>query len=221
MESKYTTKFFPFSSHEILIKLTEPNKKVLDIGCSKGFLGQKLKEKGCILTGIDNNKEDLTEAKKYYDKTFLMDINKDNIKGKYDIIILGDVIEHLPEPEKILKDIKKNLNENGYILVSVPNIGNIYARLKVLFGNFNYEEKGIFDKTHLRFFTLKSFKKLLNNSGYSIIKMEYTPIPVYIIFPNTSQYLLKVINSLFNIINKLYPKMFAYQLIAKIKSKSP
>jgi 2-polyprenyl-3-methyl-5-hydroxy-6-metoxy-1,4-benzoquinol methylase len=217
METKYTSKFFSYSSHDLLVKLVEPNKTVLDIGCSKGFLGKKLKEKGCIITGIDSNKEDLIEARKYYDKTLLLDINKENISGKYDIIILGDVIEHLSEPERILKNIKKNLNENGYLLISVPNIVNIYARLKILFGNFDYGEKGIFDKTHLRFFTLKSFKSLINNSGYSIIRVEFSPIPIYLVFPNASEYLLKQINSLFNIITKLYPKLFAYQFIAKVK----
>ncbi len=215
--SKYELKQIPFSSHTKIINLVERGKTVLDVGCSKGFLAEELKKKGCTITGVDNNREDLREAGKYYDRTFLLDIENDAIKGKYDIIILGDILEHLSEPEKVLKNIIKSLNKEGYIILSVPNIANIYARLKLLFGNFDYEEKGIFDKTHLRFFTIKSFNKLIREAGYSVIKFDSTPIPIYLSFPNVSKSLLKPFYYLLNILNKLYPRMFAYQLIAKVK----
>jgi 2-polyprenyl-3-methyl-5-hydroxy-6-metoxy-1,4-benzoquinol methylase len=216
MTSNYNLKPFKFSSHDIILKLIKPNSEVLDLGCSKGYLASQIKEKGCTVTGIDNNREDLLSAKKECTKTLLMDISKEKIKGKYDIIILGDIIEHLADPLSLLKSLKTNLKAKGYLLISVPNGVNIYARIKILFGNFNYEEKGIFDKTHLRFFTLKSFKKLIIDSGYSLTEIKYSPIPVYLI-SSIPKILLTPIYYLFIMLTKLRPQLFAYQFIAKIQ----
>lgn len=216
MISNYNLKPFKFSSHDLILKLIKPNSNILDIGCSKGYLACQLKKKGCIITGIDNNKEDLLSAKKECNKTILLDISREKITGKYDIIILGDILEHLQDPLTLLKSLKKNLKEKGYILISVPNGVNIYARIKILFGNFDYEEKGIFDKTHLRFFTLKSIKKLIKDSGYSITEIKYSPIPIYLI-DSLPKIILTPIYYSFIALTKLMPRLFAYQFIVKIQ----
>jgi 2-polyprenyl-3-methyl-5-hydroxy-6-metoxy-1,4-benzoquinol methylase len=215
--SKYEFKSFKFSSHKKLINFVYPNSRVLDVGCSKGYIARELKKKGCSITGIDINKEDLREAKKYCDRTILGDITKKDIKEKFDVIILGDIIEHVVQPLDLLKKLRKNLDKGGYILISTPNIVNIYPRLKIFLGSFDYEDIGFFDRTHLRFFTLKTFKKMVADSGYSIVSLEFTPIPIYLGFPNISKTLLKPFYYLLNIAANIYPRLFAYQFVAKIK----
>ena len=215
---KYLLKPFKWSSHDKIINLTEKNKKVLDIGCASGYLASFLKEKGCLIDGIDTDEESIKEAKKYFN-AYVLDISKEDIKGKYDVIILGDILEHLEHPDKILFKLKDNLNKDGYIVISLPNIVNIYPRLKILFGIFDYEEKGIFDRTHLKFFTRKSFKELIKDTGYEIEKLEYTPIPIYVKFPNAPKFLMNPIYYILHILSISWPTLFAYQFVVKIKAK--
>jgi len=217
MGSNYSYKPFHFSSHNKLIEMTESNKKVLDIGCSSGYIAAKLKEKNCTVFGIDNNKQALETAKKYCKKVFLMDISKAKIIGKYNIIILGDVIEHLPEPTHFLKRLKKNLKTDGYILISVPNIANIITRVNLFLGKFDYTDKGILDKTHLRFFTKKTLKNTIKEAGYKLVKLDSTPIPIFLALPSLPKRFAVQIYKILNLLNMVYPNLFAYQFVAKIK----
>jgi 2-polyprenyl-3-methyl-5-hydroxy-6-metoxy-1,4-benzoquinol methylase len=213
---KYDLKPFKFSSHYKILNLIEENKKVLDVACASGYLASFLRKKGCVVDGIDIDIESINEAKKHFN-AYVLDISKERVVGKYDVVILGDILEHLVEPGEVLSSLKENLNNDGYIVISIPNIVNIYPRLKILFGYFDYEEKGIFDRTHLRFFTKKSFKKLIKNSGYKIEKIEYTPIPFYIKFPNLSKTLLNLVNIFLYYLAVYWPQMLAYQFVVKIK----
>ena len=212
----YNLKPFKYSSHSKILDLVEKNTKVLDVACASGYLASFLKEKGCLVEGIDSDVEYINEAKKHCNAS-VFDITKEKITGKYDVIILGDILEHLVNPDKILFNLKQNLNENGYILISIPNIVNIYPRLKILLGFFDYEEKGIFDRTHLKFFTRKTVKEMIHNAGYEIEKLDYTPIPIYVKFPNAPKFILNLIYSVFHFLSIFWPTLFAYQFILKIK----
>jgi len=215
MNSVYSYKEFKESSHDKIINLVDPGKKVLDVGCASGYIASVLKRKGCYVVGIDNDKADLEKAKEHCDETKLMDVNKDKINGKYDVIILGDILEHLHDPVGVLQKLRANLNKDGYAVLSVPNIVNIYPRMKILFGRFDYEEKGIFDKTHLRFFTLNSFKRFIRDSGFSVVSIEATPIPIYLAL-TWPKSLLNPIYYFLNKLAKIWPTLFGYQFVAKV-----
>lgn len=214
---KYNFKEYKFSSHYFILSLIEKNKKVLDIGCASGYLALSLKEKGCLIDGIDIDSNVVEKAKKYCHASVL-DISKDKISKKYDVIILGDVLEHLVDPWEVLISLKENLNQGGYLIISVPNITNIYARFKILFGFFDYQEKGLFDQGHLRFFSLRSFKKLIKNVDYSFLEIKYTPIPFYLRFSFLPKRFLRLFNFIFYLLAKFWPSLFAYQFVAKIKN---
>lgn len=211
----YNLKPFKYSSHYRILDMVEPNKKVLDVACASGYLFPFLKQKGCSVVGIDSNIEYVKEAQKH-GEAYLIDITNE-VVGKHDVIILGDILEHLSSPDKVLVSLRENLNKDGYIIISIPNIVNIYPRLKILFGNFDYEKKGIFDETHLRFFTRKSLKEMIKDTGYKIEKLEYTPIPIYVRFPNAPKILLSPIYYIFYIVSVLWPTLFGYQFVVKIK----
>ena len=212
----YNLKLFRWSSHDRILGLVEKNKKVLDVACASGYLADFLKQKNCLIDGIDIDSEAVKEAQKRCN-AYVLDISKDKVPGKYDIIVLGDILEHLEDPLKILSSLKENLNNDGYIIVSIPNIVNIYPRLKIFFGNFDYKEKGIFDRTHLKFFTRKSFKEFIKRAGFKIEKLEYTPIPIYLKFPKASKAFMDPFYYLFHFLSVFWPTMFAYQFVAKIK----
>jgi len=156
---------------------------ILELGCANGLMGNDLKKKYNLLfyTGVDYNIDALKNAEKNLDKVIHFDFNKDNIENffklienKYDYIICSDVLEHLINPLDLLEKLKNNLNENGKIIISIPNIMHISVIYNLLFKmDFPYTESGILDKTHLKFFTEKSFKRELNKLSLYNINTHY------------------------------------------------
>ena len=158
------------------------NSICLDIGCWTGNLGEKLiKSKSCIVDGIDTNKKALSTAKKRgYRNVYQINLNEEKKvekfskrHSKYDVIILGDVLEHLVKPSLTLKYIKDALFAKGIIIISVPNIAFILQRVLLVLGKFDYNPKGgIMDETHLRFFTKESIEKMATKCNYNIVNSE-------------------------------------------------
>ena len=160
-----------------IFNLISPNKKVLDVGCATGKLLEELKsKKDCYTVGIEAEMNESQEAKIRCDQLIQGDIEKLEAlpfsEGFFDVIVFADVLEHLRRPDEVLKKMRAYLKDDGQFLISIPNIAFISIRLGLLFGMFNYTEYGLLDKTHLRFFTLKTAKKLIEESGYKIIYLE-------------------------------------------------
>ncbi len=153
--------------------------RVLEIGCGDGRLANILSiKKQCKVYCVE---KDIAMARIATGKCvglLSIDIEKTELPyeiGFFDYIILGNVLEHLVEPSKILIDLKKYLSKNGSLIYSVPNIVNWHSRLTILSGKFEYTESGVFDKTHLRFYNLNSARRLAYDAGYSITWLDVTP----------------------------------------------
>lgn len=162
----------PHSTHGIIPHFVPPGSRVLDVGCNTGVMGAILKRHKCISDGIDINEEALKEAKKHYRHLFKRDLQSgkfDIQNERYDVIIFADVLEHLTRPDQLLDDCKKYLNKDGIIIISLPNVARFEVRLHLLSGKFEYTETGSLDRDHLRFFTLKTGRELIENSGFTII----------------------------------------------------
>jgi len=224
--SVYEFKPDNYSSHMKIIHYigkSEKKLKVLDIGCSKGFMGKKL---GSIhdFYGIDISKEDASIAKRYYKSIKIANLDEtlpSYEKNSFDTIIMADVIEHLKNPLKAVLHFKKFLKNDGMLIISAPNIANAYIRLRLLLGNFDYEDRGIMDKTHLKFFTLKSLRKFVSVAGLSIAREDFTPIPLPIVNPVFSEgNLLGFMHDISYFISSLWKKMFAFQFVMYCKKKS-
>lgn len=93
------------------------------------------------------------------------------------------VLEHLINPDKILKQLISILKQDGLIFISVPNVANLTMRISLLFGQFNYSDRGILDRTHLRFFTQRTFSSLITSSEVEKVHVGVTPIPFEIVLP--------------------------------------
>jgi 2-polyprenyl-3-methyl-5-hydroxy-6-metoxy-1,4-benzoquinol methylase len=173
-------------------------------------------KRGCVVTGIEQDPEMAKIAEKHCTKMIVGDVENLNLSelGTYDAIILGDVVEHLRNPREFLQKTGKLLNKGGKILISLPNVANIWVRLNLLFGRFNYSRVGILDETHLRFFTLETSKKIARDSGLEVISTNVTPIPLPLILPSTSEGRpLSFLHALNWGITKLRKTLFGYQFI--------
>jgi O-antigen biosynthesis protein len=162
----------PHSPHSLIYNQISKNSEILDIGCNTGLLGRQLRSKNVIADGIDINSKLLKIAQRYYRHTYIRDLYQPHLSiphHQYDYVVLSDILEHLPSPDKVLLDIHQYLKPNGIVLVSLPNVARLEIRLKLLLGSFDYQF-GILSPDHLRFFTLKTGIKLFQSTGYSVIK---------------------------------------------------
>lgn len=160
-----------------IFQFIKPNSTVLDIGCSSGMLGAALKkEKKVTVTGIDIDESDVKLAKKNLDKALVVDAEQSDFSnlGKFDYVIMSDVVEHLVDPVSMLKHIKKLLNPGGVFIFSIPNMANVTTRMELLKGRFIYKDFGILDRTHLHFYDVKEVNRVLNDAGLVVEKMDCT-----------------------------------------------
>ncbi len=173
----------PVSTHAVQFQLIPVGSRVLDVGCHTGILGAALKEKKqCEVIGIDNDERAIAVAGDRLDSVRLVNLEVDSWSdlmltlglANFDIILFGDVIEHTREPQQILSEARKLLKPGGKVIVSLPNVANLRVRLGLLFGNFDYGDSGILDKSHLRFFTQKSARELVGEAGYKIVAERYS-----------------------------------------------
>lgn len=155
---------------------------VLDVGCALGTNGQFLLENKIAATvyGIEYDKKMASEAEKCNTKVFYGDLNDENFRNNilnesplFDYIIFGDILEHLYEPAKVLSDLKTRLSKTGKIIISLPNIAHIELFIQVyLKGTWPQNNRGIFDKTHIRWFTKKDCFKMVENCNLKMVKYE-------------------------------------------------
>ena len=157
-----------------LVELVDASaKSVLDVGCGYGLLGSTLKSsvQGRRVVGIERDAAAAAEARKALDEVLNVDIESSNLpfeRGTFDCIIFADILEHLREPLSILTRSKKYLKEDGYIICSIPNMRHYTVLLRLLTIGWKYEDYGLFDRTHLRFFSLATMKQLMNDAGLSV-----------------------------------------------------
>ena len=210
--------YFAHPRNEILIALSEANidlngKKVLDLGCGNAaFKGTLLKHfRIANYQGVDfhsvNNE--------------LIKMDLDNVSGEQikvlieefdpDVVFLNDVLEHLLNGERLLKLLRDSpLKSDILLIISLPNI-RFYPVLKNLLfkGDFKYENSGVLDKTHLRFYTAKSFLRLVSEIGLK---------PIHVVGINAPKgrlgLLIKLLGTVFKIEDTLYPQ---YLYVLKYK----
>ena len=152
---------------------------LLDIGCSRGGFAKTVKNTlNCRVAGIEMNRHEAEIAKQKLDILWIGDVLSLDVPEKFDCISCLDVLEHLPEPEALLHRIKQWLNPGGSILLNVPNVGFWAVVEDLLAGRWDYVPAGILCNTHLRFYTLHSLQKLLNNCGLTPIRIERQCIPI-------------------------------------------
>lgn len=224
-DSIYETKVSPYNNQGVNLTLMEhvlrylsdkPNQRILDIGCGSGNNGFVMQQHGHTVWGIDVAQEAIRQAERKLDAAFCLDIETGDPSNvlrhhMFDLILLADVIEHLRAPKDILNRYSTYLNQNGVMIISTPNIANYTIRWNLLKGKFDYTDTGILDNTHVHFFTMKSVKKLIEESNMDIVS--------FFVSTNRKVGEVPILETIENSITQAFKTLFGYQFIIFVKPK--
>lgn len=160
--------------------IPDTSQAVLDVGCSVGVLGRMIKDHipACKVFGIEISQDMAFEAKRHLDQVFVGDIEQIDVEKLFggqlfDSIIFADVLEHLKDPWNILKNTTRAMCREGVVIVCLPNICHYSTIFSLVFrGKWPYRERGIHDKTHLRFFALKNIFELLKYAELEAVRID-------------------------------------------------
>lgn len=205
----------PYSVFAKIYRLVPEGSKVLDVGCHNGKFGAVLKQKGCRVTGIEMDAAAAEQAKRILDDLRVADVEAvdtfNNLNEKFDVVLFLDILEHCHWPAEILSRVRQSLSPGGFIVASIPNIANWSTRLNLFLGRFEYERTGLMDETHLRFYTIKTARKLFETAGYRIELVDHRfSLPVFRVRKFFGGTLAKILGYFF-------PGLFSYQIIIKAR----
>lgn len=177
-EPKLEKGYYGQNRPEIQELIKSTSKKILDVGCAEGLLSGEVKEKlHAEVWGIEVVESVAKKAELVLDKVLCMGVEEaipllpDNY---FDTIVFADVLEHLVNPEDVLKKMGAKLKDDGEIIISLPNIGHWSTILNLLQGEWEYQDAGILDRTHLRFFTRSSIYRMIEKAGYRVYNYKFT-----------------------------------------------
>jgi SAM-dependent methyltransferase len=219
----YEFKASPWSSHSRLLHALPAEgagRSVLDVGCGPGYLSSLLAERGFHVTGIEQPgpytanfpaKVRLVQAD--------LEAGLPPLDSTFDYILCADILEHLRRPADLLRQLRGVLSPGGTVIASLPNSGNVWFRLNILFGRFPQDDKGLFDRTHLRFYMWKGWQQLFADAGLRIESVEPTGIPVGLAVPAgvADSALIRAAESVFYGMARTRMQLFAYQFVVSAR----
>jgi 2-polyprenyl-3-methyl-5-hydroxy-6-metoxy-1,4-benzoquinol methylase len=169
---RYSRNLSKYGTHEVILRLIPPRSTVLDLGCAEGYLGRELAARGCRVWGVYKDAGAIRMASTWYEEVSTIDLDTARglpwPTGSYDVVLAADVLEHLKSPETALRMIRQYLTPSGLLIVSLPNIAHLSIRVSLLGGRFDYRKTGILDETHLRFFTFRTARELVEEAGFIV-----------------------------------------------------
>ena len=215
-----------FSSHSLILRLAGQGggRRLLDVGAAHGYLAAELRSQGFWVTGLEADRVLGEEAAKHCDQFLALDLDEPlpAFSQPFDVMVFGDVLEHLKNPVSVLRQLTASLKEDGAAIISLPNVANIYVRLSLLLGRFDYQDRGILDRTHLHFFTRKSFCEFLEDAGLEPEQLTATPIPLPLVVPKRYQgWLFAALHAMNAGLARVWPTLFGYQFVAVARRKRP
>jgi methionine biosynthesis protein MetW len=166
------------------LDLIPENSKILEVGCASGYMAQYLRNtKSCHVYGIDPDATYELEASNkcdIFDCGMLNDIEtltrlKEYIEanGKFNVIFLSQVIEHMVNPQIVYDTARLLLSKDGLLIISTVNFCHWRSRLRLLKGIWHYVDYGMYDRTHVNFYSIKSFEDEVAKNGWKIDAARY------------------------------------------------
>jgi glycosyltransferase involved in cell wall biosynthesis len=216
----YAFKPSPYSSHGRILQMLEgrPPMRILDVGCGPGWLAQALTAAGHTVVGVDVEAADgVHERMSQFVTADLTAGIPDDVGGDFDLVLGADVIEHLADPARLLADMAARVHPQGSIIASVPNISHWYPRGRIALGRFDYDQRGVLDATHLRFFTRRRFLRVADEAGLEHLGHRHTGLPLDALGLGDRPLVAGTIGRIDRLLVKLWPTMFAYQFVYEFK----
>jgi 2-polyprenyl-3-methyl-5-hydroxy-6-metoxy-1,4-benzoquinol methylase len=225
----YAWKDAPDASHRVVLDAVadRPARRVLDLGCGSGRLAAELRNQGHVVVGVDMAPE--RETAERVDRLVVADLegglpNELVESAPYDVVLAADVLEHLRDPDRLLRELHGVCTPETILVASVPNIGHWYPRLRIGFGHFDYDHRGILDATHMRFFTWRSFRGMAYRAGWLVERRGVTGLPLEILGREGDHGLKRVVRRTVGLADRAgraaWPSLFAYQYVATL-SRDP
>ena len=187
---------------------------MLDVGCAGGYLAELLTAAGCTVVGVEPDAAAAAAARAHCESVTVGDFEDLEVRtalpGPFDAVIFGDVLEHMRDPGSVLAATQELLSPGSRVVASIPNIAHWSARVQLLLGRFPYAESGLFDATHLRFFTRGSARALAEQAGYVVEQEQFTrgALPLLPTRVETAA-------------ARLRPELFALQFVLTLRPRSP
>lgn len=180
---------------------------ILDIGCARGYLGAKLRERDNVVVGLDISASVVAQARDVLDEAYVADIEQalptEVASRQFDAVVMAEVIEHVFDPVDVLQRVASVVKPGGVLILTTPNFLKWTHRLKFLFGAFRYSDQGALDFGHIRHFTYAYLKEVIRETGFVLERENH------IYFPGTLSSVLRI-----------WPSLFASQFIVKLIKKS-
>jgi 2-polyprenyl-3-methyl-5-hydroxy-6-metoxy-1,4-benzoquinol methylase len=201
-------------AHAKLLAAVGNGKRVLDVGCSSGYLAQPLSERANTIVGIELDREAAREAEQFCERVLVGDVETMELPlepASFDVVLCGDVVEHLRDPVAALARLRPLLKPGGRLVLSTPNVANWAIRLSLLGGRWRYTDRGILDRSHTHLFTRATLVEALRSAGYERIEVDFS-VPV----PGDSD----ALDGAAHAVGRLRPPFFAYQWVAVAQTSS-
>lgn len=216
------------------LQLIPKSSRVLEIGSSSGFMTKYLQNVlSCKVVSVEISPELAHKSKREGNEVVCGDFLDDEVQSylkqyeKFDVILASQVLEHIVDTSSFFIRSKSLLRSGGYLIVSTANIAHWSSRLRLLMGKWEYEEYGLFDREHVRFFTPASLRNVFTKHGFSVDKLDYnivdfSPFPFHPKYGFLNMYsILSKIPLLVPVLSLLYkrlcPDFFAYQFVIRGK----
>jgi len=212
------------SSHNKLLShiSKRPAGLLVDLGCSDGRLSSEFRHYGHTVVGVETLQ--ISGVTENVDRFIMADLDQGlppEFPTEIDIVVCADVLEHVRDPEELLRELATRLGRGGVVVASIPNFGHWYPRLRTILGLFDYDSRGILDNTHVRFFTRRSFERTALAAGYTVNRISYTGLPLEIILRGGNSKkvpsFLRPIQIIDTFLIKVRPQLFAYQMLYELR----
>lgn len=156
---------------------TNARSSVLELGCGSGGTGQATLAEGKAgrYVGIELSASAASVAREHLAEVLVGDVatvDLSGLRGAFDALIISEVLEHLTDPWTVLRRLRECLKPGGRVYASSPNVAHWKVIRELLAGRFNYEERGVMDRTHLRWFTPKTYRKLFEDTGFQVLEVR-------------------------------------------------